>query len=232
MTISENELAAYADGQLTAADAARVEKAIAADPALARQLAIHRQLRERLSAHFAPILAQDPPEHLTALLRPQPEVADLAAARAARTNRPSVARWAWLVGPALAASLLIAVLLPQGDGGSASTYAAAELALMLDNQLVAEQDPQSRTRVLLSFKNDEGSYCRAYTSVQQSGIACHDGGGWAIVEQAGGANGGGGEYQQAGSSLADILGSAQDMAIGEALDDAAEQVAREQGWRD
>ena len=49
-------LMAYADGELAAADAARVEAAIAVDPALARIVDDHRALRARLSDAFAGVL--------------------------------------------------------------------------------------------------------------------------------------------------------------------------------
>lgn len=232
MTISENELAAFADGQLAPADAARVEQAVAADPALARQLTAHRMLKDRLSGHFAPIMAEEPPERLTALLLPRPAVVDLAAARAERSQRARLPRWTWVAGPALAASLLIAVLVAGSGGGSSAVYAETQLAAVLNSQLVADQNSDAQTRVLLSFVRADGDYCRAYASDRQSGIACNDGTGWALVEQAGGANGSQGEYQQAGSSMADVLARAQDMAVGGALDAEAERAARERGWHD
>lgn len=231
MTITEEELAAFADGQLDPADAARVGRAVAADAEMARRVATHRLLQGRLSAHFAPIAAQDPPEHLIALLRPRSAVADLTSAREKRNDRLRLPRWTWVAAPALAASLLIAVLVPGGNDRT-KVYAGAPLASVLDTQLVADQDPAADTRILLSFVRQNGDYCRAFASSQQSGIACNDGTGWALVEQAGGMNGSRGEYQQAGSTLAEVLASAQDMAKGGALDEAAEQEARERGWRD
>lgn len=232
MTISDNELAAFADGQLSPADAARVEQAVAADPELARRLVDHRLLKDRLAGHFAPIMAEVPPERLTALLRPQPPVVDLAAAREERSQRARLPRWTWVAGPALAASLLIAVLVPGNGGGPSVVYADSQLAAVLDSQLVADQNPDAQTRVLLSFVRDDGDYCRAYASDRQSGIACNDGTGWALVEQAAGATGSQGEYQQAGSSMADVLARAQEMAVGGALDAGAELEARERGWHD
>lgn len=231
MTISENELAAFADGELSPADAVRVEQAVAADPELARRLAAHRLLKDRLAGHFAPIAAQDPPERLTALLRPQPAVVDLAAAREnGRTQR--LPRWTWVAGPALAASLLVAVLVPGSGDDSSAVYADGQLAAVLSSQLAADQNPEAQTRVLLSFVREGGDYCRAYVSDRQSGIACNDGTGWALVEQAGGATGSQSEYQQAGSAVAEVLARAQDMAVGSALDAEAERAAREHGWHD
>ncbi|MES2699968.1 MAG: hypothetical protein V4647_10195 [Pseudomonadota bacterium] len=230
MTITENELAAFADGQMAPADALRVEQELAVDPVLAERLAAHQALKARLAGHFSPILAQDPPVRLTALLRPSDTVVDLASQREERAGRARLPRWTWIAGPALAASLLIAVFVPEA-GNAPAGYADAQLATVLDQQLVAEQDPQAETRVLLSFEREGGDYCRTYASAAESGIACREAQGWVIVERAGGAPTGRGDYQQAGSSVEDLLARAQDMALGSALDARAERAARERGWR-
>ncbi|MFN3843995.1 MAG: zf-HC2 domain-containing protein, partial [Rehaibacterium terrae] len=62
MRISDERLMAYVDGELDAAQAAQVEAAIAADPALAAAVARQRRLRERLRAAFDPVLDQPVPE--------------------------------------------------------------------------------------------------------------------------------------------------------------------------
>ncbi len=229
MTITENELAAFADGQMAPADALRVEQELSVDPVLAERLAAHQALKARLAGHFAPILEQAPPDRLTALLRSPGTVADLASAREKRASRARPPRWTWIAGPALAASLLIAVFVPDA-GDVPAGYADAQLAAVLDQQLVADQDPQASTRVLLSFVREGGEYCRTYASAADSGIACRDAQGWAIVERAEGAPTGQGDYQQAGSSVVDLLAHAQDMASGSALDAGAERAARERGW--
>lgn len=233
MTISENELAAFADGQLAPVDAERVKQALAVDPGLAERLAAHQDLKARLASHFAPILAQDPPDRLTALLQSSDAVVNLASAREERAKRARLPRWTWIAGPALAATLLIAVFVPGSEDTSVShvSYADAQLASVLDQQLVAEQDPQAETRVLLSFEREGGDYCRTFASAAESGIACRDAQGWAIVERASGAPTGQGDYQQAGSSVGNLLARAQDMASGSALDAGAERAARERGWR-
>ena len=69
MKITDEQLMAYADGELDAAAAAEVEAAIAADPALAEAVARHRALRRQLRDAFAPGLDEPVPEHLMALVR-------------------------------------------------------------------------------------------------------------------------------------------------------------------
>ena len=66
MTVTPEQIAAYADGELDEVTAARVARAIADSPELAAQLAAHQALREQLSAHFAPILSEPVPEGISA----------------------------------------------------------------------------------------------------------------------------------------------------------------------
>ena len=72
MTPTPEQLAAFADDQLEGAEHDSVGAAIAADPALARQVEAHRALKARLGQHFAPIAQAPVPDHFAALLRPQP----------------------------------------------------------------------------------------------------------------------------------------------------------------
>lgn len=226
MSVTREDLAAYADGELDVARAAEVAAAIETDPALAEQLRAHRALRERLSAHFAPILQAPLPERLTAPLSPKAGVIDFGAARARHAR--TLARWSWIAVPALAASLALAVFLPRGSGGD---YARGALAASLDGQLVATQDTAAPTRILLSFQDQAGTYCRAFASEAQSGVACRDDQGWRFVMRGEGARGRSGDYRMAGASAAQVLERAQAMAAGPALDAAAEQAAKARGWR-
>lgn len=221
------QIAAFADGQLEGAELERIAAAVAADPALEKQVAAHRALAQRLGAHFAPVAAEPVPDHLAALLKaPQDNVASLADARARRKGPP---RWAWLAGPALAASLVLALTLrPANDAG----YADAQLASALDSQLVAGQQADAPVRVLLSFRDSGGAYCRAFERAASAAIACRDAQGWQLRNHSSASSGGApaGEYRQAGSA-GDVLAAAQAMAAGPALSAEEELAARRNGWR-
>lgn len=225
MSITPEQIAAFADGQLDEAERNAVEAAIAADSALARQVAAHRALRERLSEHFAPVAAQPVPDRLSSLLRPSSaEVVDLAQARSRRKGLP---RWTWIAGPALAASLALVVTLDRGDAG----YVPAEIAPVLETRLVAQQSQDAPVRVLLSFQDASGAYCRAFSGQAASGIACRDARGWKLRgDGAATENGDASRYRQAGSA-ADIMAQAQALSAGPALDDDGERAARNRGWR-
>jgi hypothetical protein len=230
MRVTREELAAFADGQLEEPRRSEVAAAVAADPGLAAEVEQHRALKDKLAAHFAPSLDQPVPESLTARLGgAEPKVADHTAARQRKVAR-GIPRWGWIVGPALAASLALAVFLPREDGVPEG-YATRKLASALDDQLVATQASDAPTRILLSFRDDAGQYCRAYSDNSQSGIACKDEAGWRISAIAAGTAPAKGDYRTAGSAAARIMAIAQDAAVGPALTAEEEQAAKAKGWR-
>ncbi|WP_086606208.1 hypothetical protein [Erythrobacter donghaensis] len=237
MNITDDILAAYADGELDEVEGARVAAAVAADPALVARIAAHRALKERLAAHYAPIAEQAVPPHLAALLSGGQnkdkadggDVISFAAARQKRGLVPVLRRWGPIAGPALAASLVLAVLQPW-NGASPEGYAEPALAAALDSQLVATQPTDAETRILLSFERDGGGLCRAWRGGSEGGIACRDDTGWKIEQQFALGESAGGQFRQAGSE-ADLLAAAQDMAAGGALDAEAEKAASERGWK-
>lgn len=235
MTVTRDELAAFADGQLTGARARAVEAAVAADPKLLRDLKRHRALKAQLCAHFDPIAAEPVPDSLAALLRSEPEapastIVGFAEARERIAGKRRLPRWSWVAGPALAASLALAVLVPRGGDHSAD-YADAQLAGLLDQRLVAQQAPGQETRVLLSFRDRGGSYCRAFSGSDGGGIACRDAAGWRLEALGDGSAGSQSDYRMAGADDTAILARAQAMADGAALDAEQEAAARGRGWR-
>lgn len=237
MRVTEEMLTAYADGELDAAGKAEVEAAIAADPALGGKIAAHHALKATLSAHFSPIAQEAVPPGLAALLSTPAqdgdagatEVVSLAAARQKRGLPATFRRWAPFAGPALAASLILAIVQPW-QAGTPEGYAGGDLAAALDTQLAATQADQTDTRILLSFARENGDLCRAWRGADSGGIACRDGTGWKIERQFALGTTQGTEFRQAGSET-DLLAAAQDMAAGEALDAEGERAARTRGWR-
>jgi hypothetical protein len=120
--------------------------------------------------------------------------------------------------------------LPRGGEGPEG-YADAELASVLEQTLVAEQQRDADTRILLSFRNDDAEFCRAFSGSEGGGIACRDEAGWKLEALGEGNETSGTEYRMAGAGDGDILAIAQEIAAGPALDAEAEAVAREAGWR-
>jgi anti-sigma factor RsiW len=98
MTISDEMLMAYADGELDAASRARVEAAMQEDPEIGKRVARHRALRETMQGAFSDVLNEPVPERLIQAARgqtaaPKSAVVDLSAAREAarrKIRRPCV----------------------------------------------------------------------------------------------------------------------------------------------
>ncbi len=231
MTITPEELAAFADGELDQAREAQVAEAVAADAELARQVERHRRMKSMLGDHYAPIAEGPVPDRLAQLLSEprEAEVVDFAAAKERHEAKRRIPRWGWVAGPALAASLALAVFLPGGEGSSG--YADQQLADTLDGQLVAEQEAGTSTRILLSFRDESGQYCRAFSGDAGGGIACRDDEGWKLEALGEGSEAGSTDYRMAGADDTEILALAQEMAQGPALDAEEEAAARDSGWR-
>lgn len=247
MTIDPEKIAAYADGELGPEEAAQVEAAMEIDPSIVEQIEAHRALRDQLRAHFAPMLDAPVPKQLTALLGTRDDenkVVNLTAVRRAReAAKPAMApQRRWMTGGALAASLALGLVLgtqiPRGeDGGTIAEedgqlIASGALDTALTTQLASDQQGKD-VRILLSFEDRAGRYCRSFEETAAAGIACHNGTGWAI-ERLQSRRGEGtvqGQYRQAGSADRDIMEASQNMALNGVLDDVDEQKARDSGWR-
>jgi hypothetical protein len=254
MTISDEVLMAYADGELDAAARNAVESAMRADPQLEKRVAQHRALRERLQAAYSAELLQEVPERLVAAARSAPSTqagkvvhlqdARAAFERAAARARPRRAQWR-LAG-SIAASLIVGVGLgfflwgrtesPLLRSAGGALVAGGQLAKTLSVQLAAEQSRSSAVQIGLSFLAKSGDYCRTFEiggAVSSSGLACRHGGEWQIQALTQGPDAAGnGEYRTAGSALsATILKSVEAQIAAEPLDQAGERMARQRGWK-
>ena len=234
--ITPEMLMAYADGELDALTAKRVEKAISADPALAEQVGKHRALRAKLRAHFDPLAAEPAPGKLAAMVRGPAPVVDLGAARRARQPKPAAANsnW-WRNAGAVAAALTLGIALgvtsrsSLGGGGDFASrdgrlVASGAVARALDTQLASKDGA-----VRLSFRDAGGNYCRVFETGGQGGVACKDGGVRTVRQLRASGPAGKGEYRQAGSAA--VMADAQEMMAGEPLDAAGEKAALAKGWK-
>jgi hypothetical protein len=209
MTISDETLMAYADGELDAATRASIEAAIQEDPEIARRVARHRALREALQGAFSGVLAEPVPERLIAAARgqsaaahgqsaaargqsgaPRGAVVDLAREAARRKTAPRLQRWQ---PAAMAASLALGVglgflawhgpagLIQPGSGGG--LVANAALAEALSTRLSDDRSPARVAIAHLSFRGKSGEYCRTFSLTGTdagAGLACREGNDWKI----------------------------------------------------
>jgi hypothetical protein len=232
MTIDPETLMAYADGELDPITAKRVEKAIAADPALAGHVEQHRRLAASLRAAFDPVAAAPVPPAVETILRDAVKVVPLAS-KPVRRERPL---WMGAVAASLVAGLFAGPLLfPRDPGGVAMRDGAAiargEVAKALGTQLASAQAPDAPVRVGVTFRDGAQRWCRSFETGATGGIACAQGKDWRIERLYGGVSQQSGAYRQAGSPAAAMMADAQTMMAGDPLDAAAEKAARDAGWR-
>lgn len=221
--IDEARVIAWIDGELPPEEAARVERAVAGNAALGAIAGRHRAMKARFAAAFGPIADQP-----VALPR-SAEVISLAAARASKAKPAPVRRW-WVPG-AIAASLAVGLAIgqfqrPAGVADRADALAlSAPLSHALDRQLSGEAGP---VRIALSFRAQDGAYCRSFAATHLTGVACRTGEGWRLRYAAtDGAPRG--DYRMAGNDPVEASAIAA-MISGEPFDAAAERQARAKGW--
>lgn len=228
MTISEDMLMAYADGELDDRDRAMVDAALVQDKTLRARLEAHHRLRAKLSAAFDGALAEPVPERLR-------QAAPHAGAAIINLNerRP---RWSAREWGAIAASLAIGLVLGVGvmrqpapliTAESGALAAGGALAQALNRQLAS--DEAGAVRIGLSFRDNSGAYCRTFDLIntQTSGLACRSGDGWEVAMTAANHQT---EIRTAGASAA-ILEAVEARIAGEPLDAEAEAQARAAGWQ-
>ena len=225
--IDEAMLIAWVDGELDEVTRRRVDCAVAQDPALAARLEQHRRLRDRLAGHFAPIAQQDVPASMQALLAP-PTVVSIA--------RPS-RRWSWMMGGAVAASLLLGLGIGHMAGGpegpiavkNGAMLAQGSLATALDEQLASTGEGGS-VRIGLSFRRKGGGWCRSFDGAAIAGVACRTDAGWQLQQMVPG-KAQMSEYRQAASADPRLLSTIDNLIDGAPLDVQAERAAQVAGWR-
>ena len=239
MTIDDELLIAFADGECSDAERAEVERALADDPALRERLEQHRRVAARMAAHYAPMFEAPVPDRLAALLhKQQTDVIDFAAARENRQQRRRLPGWGqW---GAIAASLAVGILVGQltlSTGGPVESrqgalMARGELAEALDVQLASAPEEASGVRIGVPFRNQSGQFCRSFAMKDLSGIGCRSDDGWRLpVTHATSAAQSGGGYRQAASGDSLVLQAATGMMSGTLLDAATERKVRDNGWR-
>lgn len=248
MTISDELLIRYADGEASAEDQGLVEAALAADPAVAERLAAHQALAARVKAAFAPAAEAPVPQALLDLLNttaPLPPESDptVVSLEQFRTRKvPAASRWtagAWTGWAAMAACLAVGVMVgtqaPWGAGpGLVDRQQNARGALMaaLDGQLASQPAKGEAVRVGISFRKAGGGVCRTYSAGASAGLACRQDGKWKVMVAVAQDPAQAGEFRTAASETPPAVLEAMDnLIVGEPLDAAGEAAAKKAGWR-
>ena len=218
-------LMAYADGELGPIDAKRVERAMAADPAIAAEVEQHRVLGARLRGAFEPV-ASVPPTVET-MLR-EAKVTSLSPP----ASRPSVGpKWIGAIAASLVVGLFVGQTLPQltSENGIAleagQVVARGDVAQALNTQLASTQAADAPVRIGVTFRNAGGDLCRTFEQGAVGGIACTAGDDWRLARLYGGVESQSTEFRQAGSANAAMMADAQAMMAGDPLDAEGEAAA-------
>ena len=218
---------------------------MAADPELARRVARHKELRNRLRSAFDKVLDEPLPERLIAAARTAG--ADRRADNVIPLRRRSAPRWSWPQLGSIAASLVAGAILGQLLLRASTTgpiiardgllLASGALAHALSNQLASDQPQQAPVQLGVSFRAKSGEYCRTFLLRDQSalaGVACRDREAWRVqvLAQNSDAAAHSGQYRQAGSALPRaVLQAVDEQIAGEPLDASGEAAARAKDWR-
>lgn len=233
--ISEETLQAYVDGELDAAEVARIDAALAHDALLARRVAQVRSVRVQLKSLFDPVLDEPVPGKLSALLQP---ASHSGFDRGRRRTSPR-----WLVpGMAVAASLAVLAMALWWNAGSSlvhtqggQRFAAGALSRALDRSLASAPDPSAAVSIGVTFRSVDGAVCRTFVhraSPAMAGLACHQAAGWSLPVLGTPAKPEAGELRQAASHLPPAVQAAVDARIrGDAFNAQQERAARDAGWR-
>lgn len=235
MTFVTNEkLAAYADGELDDVESAQVSRALAADELLRARMARITSLDDQLRAAFEPA-DQDVPRRLARMLEPQP------------TSVYGRLRQWIPAGAAIAAGVaglaVGGVLTTQGDDGWLKPHGAS-FSLAGAVQSAADRTPSGSRHVaglmtaapIVSFVAGDGRLCRelqieeAHTATRA--VACREKGEWrveALVRSQAQSNATG--YRPAGGGGDAAIGAVHArLKITSVLDAKAEDEAIAAGW--
>jgi hypothetical protein len=260
VSISEEMLMAYADGEYDApersAERSALEAAMQADPDLAARVEQHRALRRRVSALYAEVLDEPVPDRLVAAVRgrrgpqSQAEVVDLGRLRTARPLKAAgashvgrgVPRWA-----AMAASLIVGLAAgylawsPRESGSISAAgghlTAQSSLERALTSDIAGQHAPADPVYVGLSFKSKSGAYCRTFVMQQTealNGLACRHGDQWRIeaLASTNAAPGTSASYRPAASELSEsVRALVEAQMAGEPLDAQGEALAKQHNWQ-
>jgi hypothetical protein len=185
-------LSAYLDGELPDGEALKLEVRLAAEPALANQLATMSGDDALVRASFADILDEPMPDHFLKTIdagfaaKPSATVIDQASHRAANDNK----LWSrWMpAGAAIAATLVAGLFVStqlDDPKGSADPVAIA-LATTPSGQSISLASGGTLSP-RLSFAAKDGGFCRQFTIASgdkaELGLACTAGGEWKVEKR-------------------------------------------------
>lgn len=242
MTITDEQLSAFLDGELPAEDLKRIAAAIDADAALRKRAEALAAPDTLIKKAYSAIDDAPMPAAVTALLA-EP-AADNVVASAPRTASP--ARWTMPLAASIALSAGIALgmfmssparMTPTGAQLAGAINPGDPLHAALDATPSGESValPGARTAsFVLSFKSHDGDYCREFIvdgeTDSSRALACREDGRWSVKLAAVEAKGDGGYATAASGVSAAFDAGAEALGAGDPLDRAREDALLQSGW--
>ncbi len=240
MTITDETLSAFLDGELSGEERAEVEAAIAADPALQARLSALDAATRRFAEAIREADKEPMPAGVEDLLRPKTD--NVVAFKPRKKEQPK-----WAAQAAIAASLLAlvvaAALFGDGPGGGERVLIAAgpvdkasPLHRALDRTASADsaQVGRSSIRPVATFRIAGGAICREFVATQGEGavraVACREDRQWTVkIAATEAANAGG--YQPPSGPAAAISAFVDAAIEGDALGPDEERALIDAKWR-
>lgn len=176
----DERLAAWLDGALSPEEIAAFERAMAADPALARRAQEWKANDAFIAGALAPLAEAPIDDALLARLGlGVPEAAQNAPPPAANDNPPWWRRHALPLGGAVAAGLAAVLLLtvPRGSQGGDDLSLALDATPSLHQARLADGRTIEPT---LTVRAADGRWCREFRSGAETGLACRGRDGWKV----------------------------------------------------
>jgi anti-sigma factor RsiW len=249
MTVPDEEVFAFVDGELPPEAMARIEAAMATDPQLALRVETQRALRRLLSGPHGVAFASASALPDAPAPQAPPKVAEVIAFPGAQAKakpkpkpkpRPPKAspstdglgRMSWI---AMTACLAVGLVVGRFAAPSPPTLngvddvqplAAGPLAQALNT--LASGQAAGPVRIALSFQDASGRYCRAFQAsggpAPTAGVACREPAGWRVRAVSPAEPPGGG-------TPASVMAAVNTMMAGQPLDAAGEARAKAAGWK-
>lgn len=245
MTVPDEEVFAFVDGELPPEAMARIEAAMATDPQLALRVETQRSLRRLLSGphggaprRSAPQSSTPPAKPAEVIAFPGPQAKAKAAKAKAKPQAPKPlkpagegGRPSWI---AMTVCLVVGLAVGRFAAPSPPTLSGVDDTPPIATGPLAQALGGATTgqgagpvRIALTFKDRNGLYCRAYQATgpaPSAGVACREADGWKVrMVSAAGPTGAG--------APAAVMAAANAMIAGQPLDAAGEAKARAGGWK-
>lgn len=236
--LNDDDLMAWVDGELPDDLAAEVSGLVDANPHLRERSESLRRLNHQLRTAFASELAEPVPATLLAqAMGRKPSAGGQVLPLLARPKARGWAQWGGIAAGVLLLAGLAYHLQPGPDAETPLlTQAGSQLrasGLLADalEQGLASEAQLPGIKLLVSFRDREGRYCRSFSSSAGRGLACRDTNHWQVVALAAPAAAASADLRLAGDDWPEVvIHEVEQRMAAPALDAQQERAARDARW--